>query len=79
MSVPKYSTEHSARIYNNDHGYYVEAGFDRDGLDMCEIRYSQSDEEKDSKVNFPPMPWPMAVKLAEAIIQIAKLQEPSDA
>lgn len=69
----KFTTEHSARVYHDTFGYYVEVREDGDGLGLCEIVYSDGDGRgDDQRVNIGP--WAMAVKVAEAIIQIAKLR-----
>ena len=66
-----YSVEHSARIYHNGYGYSVEVREDADSLELCELVYR--DDPDSSETRFVIGPWPMAEKVAEAIIRISKL------
>jgi hypothetical protein len=77
MSDDKFTTEFRARVYDDNGGFYFEAGEDRDGLDSCELHYSEGDGTEPTY--FPVMSWPLAVKMARAIITLAEFREDHNA
>lgn len=72
----KVSLEYRARVYNDSHGYFAEVREDQDSLGLCEIIYSDGD--KDAVERGFCISWEMAKRLADAIIEIAKLRENYD-
>ena len=62
------TTEYRARVYNDDHGYFVEAAPDGDGLGLCQLTYS--DGGADAKPISFCISWDMAEALANAIDDI---------
>lgn len=67
------TTEHSARVYDDEHGYYVEIRSDRDGLGLAEFAYSDGD--KDAKEIAFCASWEMAEKYAHAILAVLAARE----
>lgn len=70
MTDEKVSLEYSARVYNDEYGYFASVGPDGDGLGLCELKYSEADGTK--PISFV-ITWQMAEKLAGAILDIASL------
>lgn len=68
--MPRITVEHSARVYDDDHGWFVEVTPDRDGLGMARIAYNEGDGTEDSKREIS-LPWFHAEALAHAILAIA--------
>lgn len=73
-----FTTELSARVYDDKLGAFVQIGEDADALDLCEIAYSDGDP---AEMGTPiVIPWPMAVKVALAILKLdetrADLKDP---
>lgn len=67
------STEYQARIYDNNHGYFVEVKPDSDGLNLCEIRYDEGNKEaRDSSIIIS---WDMAEAMAKAILELKPKNE----
>jgi hypothetical protein len=66
------TTEYRARVYDDDHGFYVEVRDDRDGLGLAEIVYSDGDKEAVERVI--TLGWGQAEKLAEAILNITRIR-----
>lgn len=77
MSEDKFSTEFRVRVYDDNAGFYFEAGPDRDALDCCELSYSEGDGTEPTY--FPVMAWPLAVKMARAIITLNEFREDHNA
>lgn len=71
MSPDRVSAEYGCRIYNDDHGYWVEVKPDGDGLDLCQITYSDGDANAETKTI--TLPWEMADKLAMVIDVLSDL------
>lgn len=61
------SVERTVRVYDDDHGFFVEAGPDSGGLGLCRIAYSDGDSAKHEIV----IPWEMARALAGALDELA--------
>lgn len=65
------SVEHFARVYDDDHGFFVEVSEDKDSLGLCRISY----EEHDARPREIVISWDMAHKLADAIKLIERLNK----
>lgn len=76
MDDTRVSAEYGCRIYNDDHGYWVEVKPDADGLDLCTITYSDGDEKAVPKTI--TIPWEMANRLAVAIGVLSDLNPHGD-
>ena len=61
-----YSTEHIIQIWDDKSGEKWEVGPDRDGLDLVEVRYEDSDSHKKEII----MPKEVAVRLAKSILEL---------
>lgn len=72
MKEPHISVEHSARVYDDDHGWHVEVGPDGDGLGLCRIAYVEGDSEHTIII-----PWPHAEAVANAIFDLAPRAKPA--
>lgn len=69
MAIPDtYSVETYTRVYNDNHGGYVQIGPDSDGLGLCEIRYVEEEQAATMIV-----PWQMALLVADAIRNLAEV------
>lgn len=66
-------TEHSARVYDNDHGFYVSVGPDRDGLGLCEMLYRDGD--KDAVERSFSVSWEHAEQFAKAILDVCAIRD----
>lgn len=68
------TTETLVRVYDDDHGWFVQVGPDADGLGLCEIRY----EEEGRKTSII-IPWSVAERVGIAIGDMSRAnEEPSD-
>lgn len=72
MSDQRLSTEHTIRVYDDDHGFFVQIGPDRDGLDLCEIAYFEDAKTERRNIN---LSWAHARAVAEAILKLAPEHE----
>jgi hypothetical protein len=70
VKAHRISTEHSARIYDDDLGWFLSVGPDSDGLELCRIAYSE-DGAKDREFT---VPWEHAEALARAIYDLMALR-----
>ncbi len=75
MYDPKITTEYSARVYDDDHGWWCQVAPDRDGLDCAELRYSDGDEG--ATQHSITLPWPHMVAVANAILKMAPMNKES--
>lgn len=66
--MPRISTEHFARIYDDDKGWHVEVGPDKDGLNLCRIAYCEGPIQADREIIIP---WEHALAVAKAIHSLA--------
>ena len=64
----RHTLEHLYRVYNDDHGHYIEIGPDGDGIDLIEIRSCNKDGKIESSGNARvTMPYEQAVLVAQAL------------
>ncbi len=71
------STEFRVRVYDDDHGFYVEARPDSDGLGLCEFAYSDGDADA-KEIRFC-VSWAMASTFADAILKVSAIQPDASA
>lgn len=65
--MTRFTTEFSARVYNDDTGTYVQIGPDRDGLGLCRLVHGEAGVEE-IEIH---MSWDQATAVANAILDIA--------
>lgn len=63
MTTPQFETELHLRVYNNQHGYHIDVGYDEDGLELVKVVHS---EEKTTMIFFPDE----AEHVANAILRV---------
>lgn len=67
--MSKLTAERSCKIYDDDLGYWVSIGPDRDGIGIGEIIYSDGDRNAVERTIV--LPWDHMLALAYAIIETA--------
>lgn len=68
--MTKYTTEYRARVYDDDHGFFVEVRDDGDSIGLCELAYSDGD--KDAEERLFAISWEHAERFAQAILLTVK-------
>jgi hypothetical protein len=66
----KISVEHTIRVYDDNHGWFISIGPDRDGLGLCRVAYQESEDDSQSMREIS-MPWEHARAVAMAILKLA--------
>jgi hypothetical protein len=66
--MANYSTETFVKVFDDDNGFHILIGPDRDGLECCEIRYVDAADKNQPSI---VMDWPMAVMVAQAVLALA--------
>lgn len=69
--MARISIERSIKIYDDDHGWYVEVGADADGLGLCRIAYVEDGD----RTREMTIPWHHASALSSALRELADRAE----